>query len=68
MAKHQQMIRWPPEDEDPEIQRILDMTDEEVMKEHLAYYGGDQKLADKATDMLKARIIELINKVRPWRN
>ncbi len=37
-----------------ETERILALTDEQVMAEHLARYGGDQKLADKAVAMTRA--------------
>ena len=50
------------DDEDQEIERILALTDEEIAAEHLALYGGDKRLADRATSMLQAEIQRTLSK------
>ena len=47
-----------------EIDRIMNMTDDEVMAEHLAQYDGDEKLAQKAIDLMVARAQALLAKYR----
>jgi hypothetical protein len=49
-----------PPDEEAEIARIMALSDEEVWREHVALYGGDEKLAHKAVDMMQARIQRLL--------
>jgi hypothetical protein len=57
------------QDEDlVEIDRISNMSDDEIMAEHLAQYGGDKRLADKSISMVQAKITELVNKLCPWKN
>jgi hypothetical protein len=53
-----------PRDEtvEAEIQRILSLSDEEVMAEHLALYEGDQRRADKSIDMMRAGLQSLLAK------
>ncbi len=50
------------EDVDAELDRIMAMSDEEILAQHLARYGGNKKLADKAIDMQKAKIQEIISR------
>jgi hypothetical protein len=43
-----------------EVRKILAMSDEEVMAEHVALYNGDKRLADKSIDMMHANFEALI--------
>ncbi len=45
---------------DDEDKRILAMTAEEVKAEHLALYGGSEKLAQKSIDMMRAKLEALL--------
>lgn len=45
---------------DTETTRILALSPKEVMDEHLRMYGGDRKLAKRAIDLMRARILELV--------
>lgn len=47
---------------DAESRRILALSDEEVMAEHLALYDGDKELAQKSINMLRAKLEELLAK------
>lgn len=49
-------------DFDVESRRILALSDEEVMKEHLELYGGNKELAQKSINMLRAMLEELLAK------
>lgn len=47
---------------DEESKRILALSDEEVMAEHLALYGGNAELAQKSINMLRAKLQDLLAK------
>jgi hypothetical protein len=49
-----------PDRDQQEDERILAMSDEEIMAEHLALYGGDERLAKKSIDMQRARFEKLL--------
>lgn len=48
-----------------EDDRILALTDAQVVAEHLARYGGDHVLAQKAIDLMRAQIQTLL--AERWR-
>jgi hypothetical protein len=48
-----------------ECDRILALPDKEILAEHLAVYEGDEKLAAKAIDILKAKITTAL--ARSWK-
>ncbi len=45
---------------DGKADRILALTDEEVKAEHLALYNGNEKLAQKSIDMMRAKLEALL--------
>ena len=56
---------WCGEQIDAETDAIMALSDEEVMAQHLKLYGGDEKLAKRAIEMMKARIEEIL--ARHWK-
>ena len=40
--------------------KVLEMSDEQIYAEHLARYGGNKVLAQKAIDMLRAKVEKTI--------
>lgn len=50
---------------DAEDKRLLALSPEEVMAEHLALYGGDQKLADRSIAMMRASLSGIL--ARHWK-
>jgi hypothetical protein len=50
-----------PHDEiEAETKRILELSDKEVLAEHLALYEGDKRLAQRSIDMMRARLEKLL--------
>lgn len=45
---------------DAECKRILSLSNEEIMAEHLALYAGNAELARKSIDMLRAQVQALL--------
>lgn len=43
-----------------EIERILRRTPAKIHAEHLAHYDGDQQLADKSIDMMRAMVQKML--------
>ena len=50
-----------PHDEiEAETKRILELSDKEVLAEHLALYEGDKRLAQRSIDIMRARLEKLL--------
>lgn len=56
------------EESEKEIERILKMSDKEIIKYHLKQYGGNKNLADRAIEMLKRDIDKIIQKYFPTKH